>query len=257
MADNGYKNSGNRKNPGNKSDDLLNIKNDRAPAPDAKPPTPPKENSKWRMPVFPVRETLKKILVWSGLAIAGGTFLYSSAEIDKERPEVSLLSYQGLTTTLDRTLSNLGRLGGFAWDHTGRPLGHLLHAANPIEARRQPLPYAVVCVSQQHEEQLKAGDPRAVAYNNVVQDQLDREMHLLATVDAPFYRSKAYYNPERQAPAALFRIPAVAERFNAAAPSFVLDSPKPVSEWQIHSESGPCRDDETFHTAPLPRLDAK
>ena len=254
MADNGYKNGGKPGKPTNK-DDLFNIvdkKKEPAPAADDKPA------SKWKMPrlslpSFSLRDALGKTIRWGGSAVLGLTFLYSSAELDKERPEMSFFSYHGAITTFDRTLSNLGRLGNTVWDYTGRPLGNMLHAVNPVEARRQPLPYAVVCVSQLHEEQMHARDPRAIAYNDEIQADLDKQLHLLATVDAPFYRSNAYFNPDRQAPAAMFRIPAVSSRFNPAAATVFLKPPQAVSEWQIERGSV-CRDDETLHKVEIPRM---
>lgn len=189
-----------------------------------------------------------KTAVISALAITGGTALYSAAEVQVERPHISLFSFNGLSGTVGRTWSNMfDRVVPTIWDYTGGAVGKAMIKLNPVSTRYKPYDYAVVCKSTSLIQQINRGDAQAIAFDESIKPQLAHELHLLGTVDAPFYQRYGFYNPDRQVAIAKFKIPDVRH-------SFTLTAPTPLSEWQIESAGGPCGENETFERHPIPRL---
>lgn len=253
MAQNGFRN-GNASPRGTGGQQKLNIVPAQPAAPAPAAPAAPVNTSSNRsgrlksLWHFICDHKMGTALATIGLPLA----LVSHTQINREHPEHSLTSLEGAGLRIARVFQNAALATDWAGDKAAAVVNPLLGAADPITARRQPATEAVVCTNAEFYKQLQQKEPRAVAFNAVVQKQFESEMRLLATVDAPFYRKNAHFDPDTQAPAAVFHIPAVPAKFNPSVASYVLPGPVPTPQ----SEMGPraCGPDEVHRIAPIPGL---
>ncbi len=180
----------------------------------------------------------KVALGTAAAVLVGGPLLVSHVQMNKEHPEFSPLSMQGMAQRVNRTWDHLGAMATAVQHRSDASLKRL---SDSFSLSRGPaLPgYAVVCYDKELLTRAAEGHPHARAYLEAAEIKLRPEISRLATKNAPFYKQHVPWDPDEPVPAAALSVDY--DKFWYPEASVNLPATRPVSQW-IAESGGGCPD---------------
>ena len=251
MSKPGYNNNNSQGSSGQK------LKIGPASAPAAKPPGALKKILSSLATPFTFARDHKRGL---GFSLAGLFIAASAMQSEREHPQHSLASFPGAMYAAKRVGQNISTIVGGAWGVASAIGGPVLEETGMVGTGTQPSTRFIVCTNKTLYDAMLAKNPRATAYAEAVQTELDSQAYWqLAVKDGPFYTRNAHIDPDTRAPVAIFRL----------TPAFGLDEQGLPSSWNpnlpvnlgmpdavAQKNAGPaaCAQGEVFRWSPVPGM---
>lgn len=189
------------------------------------------------------------------LATALSPAVIGLVQADIEHPEHEALSIKGVGHRYERITHNYGAVLSTVWNVASSPVRGGLYATGNIETAKQPLDYAVVCMNADLQAKVDKGDPRAVAFRQVITPQFDAAIKQLGYQSAVFYSKNAHVDPTGAAPAAVFHIEDVPATWDPHRP-YRIERPYAVEQSYAQSP-GVCGSNEIYRQIKIPTMQIK